>query len=321
MKKLTPIFLLFALTMTAPGCTNAQDEKVEPFPFGGKFVFSSLREGIAIKDNKTYILENGKIREVAGRLGNPKWSPDGKEFIVSAADKHLIYIYTQNGLLREEIPTDGYPVDPQFFPDQKKILYGTKESSNNYKDSLFRIFIYDLETKQSVLVRTFEKNQHLMKLHLSHDGSKFAYSLNDPVHFKAPRELGVFDVQTKKLKTYHPNTFSVVGWYPGDKQMLVWGNRKESGNSYNDRFGVLGIIDVESEEFKVLREESHFYSFRSLSKDGKYIIYTRNFKKTQCIFVNELATDKEYQVTYPQSIGSTGYFSKDDYADWYQETR
>jgi Tol biopolymer transport system component len=317
MRKQLTILILLSLIVTLGGCGKSDKKASSENPIKGKFALASFREGNHVNDTSTYVLRGSELKKISQIASSPVWSPSGSKILTRDKDKNVFFIYDEYGLLIKEIQTLGYPIRFDWFPGEDKIIYVGKEKLNEKWDSICHLLVYDLATDTQQEIHTFVKNQTIFSLFLSPDGSKVVFYAAEDLGKKAPSIMAVIDLQTLQMREYAPKA-SVLGWFPDGKRFAIETNIKEDGTKFNELLGILGEINVETGEFKIIKNVREYYLDAQLSKDGKYIYYIKGLDTGgQAVFVQPIGSYEEYQVTQPSRFDN-GAYSQDFHVSWYQ---
>ncbi len=140
-------------------------------PNSREFAFVAFKKGENVLVIKN--VDNGKtIEEISipgvPAFGNPAWSPDGKEIVVSGLVNGQIDLYSYNlrkGTVRQLTNTLYSEVQPQWSVDGKKLLYATDEWSikngRTHGAWTFNIALLEVETGSAQILEIFNTANNL----------------------------------------------------------------------------------------------------------------------------------------------------------------
>jgi Tol biopolymer transport system component len=323
MRKLHHLFLvataLCLMVFGLTGCAkkDSKESSLES-PIKGKLAVYSFREGNHVNDSALYLVNGSEIKKISDLAGDPVWSPDGSKILASDQNGNSFAVYDENGTVLKKVTVDSRPFIYDWFPSQDKIIYVGREKLNEKWDSICRLFVYDLVSDTQQEIYAFEENQYIYDLHISPDGNKVAFFVSEALGKKARQVMGALDLNTLKVREYKP-VASVLGWLPDGKYFIISTNIKEDGTKFNQGFGILGKINIETGNFEIIHNLKGFYLDAKVSKDGKYIYYVRGVDGGgAATFIQSIESQEEFVITTPILVQPPNGYSHDFSVSWYQ---
>jgi len=305
--------VIISLLCIISGCNPSGLDKV-----GGKFAFISTRDSTVENPQwYLYLLKQNKLHKISNRLSSPKWSRDGKTIICTSLDG--IVTIDEQGNQINCIETEYKPISLDISSNGNIIVYSAKEKIND-RESRFYIYVYDKITQKHSKIYTSEINFFISNISLSPGNNKILFKESE-IPGRKP---------TINLINKNGNNFTCIweyatnpSWFPDGRNILLATNNSEKGGFINDKFGAYLKVDIKSLKSQMIREPNSMESNIKLSRDGRYIYYSKNYiKKGEYIAISPInESDTEIAITKPTSIEYQGRFleySQDFNADWYQ---
>ena len=300
------IFLIIPLVIfSLIGCSSKYP--IQPkSDIKGKFVFYSLRD---MEDFWSgYILKHRKITLLEKNVACLRWSPDGG--FIAYKTKDGITIFSMITKEKERITVLSRVECLAWSPDGKGIIYTTEDGI--YKNAHTRFFRYSIQTKEHKLIKDFEIGHNALELSISKDGKILFYDGLDN------NAIFIMDINGENLKLMRKRAMD-SSWFPDGKHIGFFTNIGKDGKLINDKQGVYFKMNIETGETTPIRELTSSDWQRKISRDGKYLYYSKSYGKDgRYIVVSPLEKpDIEIPITKPVEMRPNNY-SQDLDADWYQ---
>jgi len=227
-------------------------------PDGQYLAYISSREPEGLKSTAICIMNMNTGEEIElfpefkgyARLN---WFPDGKSFLVMGIDEN-----DQRGLFKVDAKTgetalivtgdSGYHA-PGCSPDGKKIFY----EADLWKEKIFRILMYDLDTQQKKEI--YRSEWQIIRMDVSPDGKQLAFWEGKDNTLKL---ISVDGGQPKVLLKLEEGGINSVAWSPDGKDIFfskvieggkigkceLWRIPSEGGKPEKFELAVNGLIDL-----------------------------------------------------------------------------
>ncbi|MGH7889517.1 MAG: hypothetical protein ACRENF_03095 [Thermodesulfobacteriota bacterium] len=314
MKRLFFLALLGGVFLSLPSCASSKAESNNP-DVPGRFVFKRAAPGEVGYPN-VYIPKEGVTRKVDVKSTYPSWSPDGQSFASCYLDTKAIYIFDENRNPIKEIKCPFNARDVNWSLDGQKLFYVGAEAKVRKITDTYYLMAYDLKEDKHEKIKGFGLDEEIYRLYLSPDGKRLTFNISSAVNSSVPDFTYLFNLETKEIKKLHSKAHP-IGWFPDSRHIAIETNTAPDGTWMNKPHGFVAKLNVETMEFEIIHDNEFHYGQTRLSKDGKYLYYSRNLLKGgRAIFIRSLELNKEVQITKP--VPMQGGFSEDAYPDWYQ---
>lgn len=311
MKRLILILAIFAFSLTGCGLIHRDN-------INGKFAFISTRNATPEKPvSSLYILKDSKLKRISEQYGSPKWNKSGNRLYCKSKDD--ICILNDNGEQIKFIKTPYRPVSIDVSSDEKIIVYSVKEATEQKR--MAYLYIYDAQTDEHKKIEIQEDLFSIDDLHLSNNNKRILFVGNAAFLKKA--NVYMIDIDGKNFHIFWDSA-PMASWFPDDKHILIKTTQKRDGGPIcNAFFGALIKVDAETMRYEIVREVTSFITYIELSRDGKYIYYSKPYEKGSYVVLSPLNNSKkEIQITKPvRKVTSKGVdlgYSQDFAADWHQ---
>ena len=189
-------------------------------PDGQSLAYLSRREPEKLK-SRTICIKNmntGEEIEFFSEFENLRglrWFPDGKSFLVSGTDKNdqtgLFRVNAGTGEIALIVTGDSYYHAPRCSPDGTKIIY----EDDLWKEKIFRILMFDLETQQKKEV--YRSDWQIFHMDLSPDGKQVVFYEGKDDTLKLISVNGGKPTALLKLEKGGVNS---VAWSPDGKDIF-----------------------------------------------------------------------------------------------------
>jgi len=310
------LLLLVIMLIVVSGCIRVEDRAGRK-EIKGKFVFYSSRDIERVGHWGIFTWDNARVKKVIDSGGSPQWSNDGERIACVQGDL-IIAVYAKNGKFIQNYPLTKGANSITWSPDNMKFVYTMRGALGKKVAMTDALYLYDTLTSKKTKLLDFEGKNSIGRISFSPEGDKVLFQKidrndmkNDGIYF--------YNLEDGVIKLIigpgsHPT------WFPAGKHILVATNRKDDWSMINDKLGVFMKINIETGERIILGDKDMFLWSLELSKDGKYVYYTKEVRdKGKAIFVAPLNNlEEEIQVTYPPTVISRRK-AQDTYPDWYQK--
>ena len=200
-------------------------------PDGQYLAYLSRREPEGLKSTAICIMnmntgeESELFPEFKG-YARLSWFPDGKSFLVMGIDEN-----DQRGLFKVDAKTgktalivtgdSGYHA-PKCSPDGKKVFY----EADLWKEKIFRILMYDLDTQQKKEI--YRSEWQIFRMDVSPDGKQLAFWEGKDNTLKL---ISVDGGQPKVLLKLEEGGINSVAWSPDGKDVFFSKTEKGGGKT------------------------------------------------------------------------------------------
>jgi hypothetical protein len=311
MKRLILILSILAFSLTGCGIISHDNAK-------GKFAFISTRDATPEKPIwYLYILKNGKLKRISDQYGGPKWNKSGDKLYCTSKDG--IWILSDEGEQIKFIKTPYSPISIDVSDDEQAIAYSAEEQIDKQK-KLAYLYIYNTQTGEHKKIFATDENYYIHDVRLS-PGKQTILCTISSWSSKAPNVYAI-DINGNKRLIWERAMYA--SWFPDGENILLDTKCKKDGSPICNAFlGALIKVNLKTMNYKIVREINSSTLYTKLSRNTKYIYYSKPYDKGKYIVLSPLSNPKkEIQITKPvRKITDKGVdlgYSQDFFADWYQ---
>jgi len=240
-----------------------------------------MRDGIGSKYLATYLVKGSTAIKITEDAGVVAWSPDGSQFVLTAPSDKRITFFDSMGIVKHSFNTTFVPTSIDWYSDGKKIIYVDEEAKKTRLADIFHLMAYDILSKTQTEVLLLENDQTIFNVYLAPNNERAAMTIGSVTNPNIKNRVSVFNLEDKSLKDLSPNA-RVIGWFPDGVNIAVTTNTKPDGVWIGSPHGVLAMVNVETGEFKIIKEQKYEAWDQKLSKDGKYTVYSNSVPSISC---------------------------------------
>ena len=312
MKRL--ILALSILVFCITGCGIIRHDNIY-----GKFAFGSTRDATPEKPTSyLYVLKNGKLKKISNQYDSPVWNKPGERLYCVSWEG--IVVLNDEGEQIKFIKTPYKPVSFDISDDEKTIVYSAEERVDRQTKFAY-LYTYDTQTNEHKKIFSAEKNYFIHHVGLSPNKQTILCTISS----WSAKFPSVFTIDINGNKSLIWERAMYPSWFPDGENILLDTTVKKDGTTPICKafLGALIKVNPKTMEYKIIKEVTSPHSDVKLSRDGRYIYYSKPYGKGSYIAVASLDNlKKEIQITKPiyrvtKQRVDLGY-SQDFFTDWYQ---